>query len=179
MKTFNHWDCVVSTTQKDITLEAQVDFEDDNWKVYISEWWRNLNNPMRIVLDKKYLVKKDKKIKLDRWTLQRLIFEFYPTAALVDELDKEVVVWDWYVYMDKDNNRRFEYVWQSWLENTYLFRKLDNSNTREIDDIYYLIKNSELQNWVTHLKDVLNYIFWDPNVEDYDIDLDSNENEND
>ena len=54
MTTFEHWDKVISVTAKDTSLEALVDFEDQNWNVYISERWKTLSNPMRIVLEKKY-----------------------------------------------------------------------------------------------------------------------------
>jgi len=49
---------------------------------------------MRIVLDKKYLVKKDRKVILTKAQFQKLIYEYYPQPVEVDNLDKEVTVED-------------------------------------------------------------------------------------
>jgi hypothetical protein len=46
---------------------------------------------MRIVLDKKYLIKKEKKVILTKEEFQKLIYEYYPTPVNVDDLDKELV----------------------------------------------------------------------------------------
>ena len=173
MTTFNHWDLVVSTTQKDITLEAQVDFETPEWKVYISEWWKNLNNPMRIVLDKKYLVKKDKKVKLTKSEFQKLIYEHYPNPVAVDDLDKEVSVHEWFV-TDIDR-RRVEYV-RPYLNGKHLFREYDTGMPRDTDDRYFCVSDDELQQWIIKKDDVLDYIFWTHDESLYEIDLDSNEN---
>lgn len=75
--TFQNWDIVVSKRMKDISVEAVVDFETDDWKVYISEWWRTLWYPTRIILDKNLLLLKDKKIKLTRSQFENLIIEYY------------------------------------------------------------------------------------------------------
>ena len=86
MTTFEHWDKVISVTAKDTSLEALVDFEDQNWNVYISERWKTLSNPMRIVLEKKYLVKKDNKVELTKAQFQSLIYEYYPEPINVDDI---------------------------------------------------------------------------------------------
>lgn len=176
MTTFNHWDRVISVTQKDVTLEAQVDFEMPDWKVYISEWWKNLNNPIRIVLDKKYLVKKEKKVVLTKAQFQKLIYEYYPTPVSIDELDKEIVLTDWYVFR-YDDRYNLEYVapYKTW---RYVFREINTRPQENRDDRYYIITNEELQHWVVKKADVLNYLFgnWDDSA--YEIVLDDNENNN-
>ncbi len=56
---FEHWDIVVSESNNWMNVEAVVDFE--YWdKVYISEWWKNLANPVRYVVDPLRLHKKEK-----------------------------------------------------------------------------------------------------------------------
>lgn len=181
MKTFNHWDFVVSTTQKDILLEAQVDFENDDWKVYISEWWKNLNNPMRIVLDKKYLVKKDRKVILTKEQFQKLIFEYYPTPIKVDELDKEVTVWEWFI--TSIDRYRLEYVstyWPQveWQWGKYLFREYKTSPTEHRDDRYFIVDFNELQKWIVKKSEVLEYLFGTSDTEQFEIVLDDNDNAN-
>ena len=175
MTTFNHWDFVVSTTQKDITLEAQVDFETEDWKVYISEWWKNLNNPMRIVLDKKYLVKKDRKVILTKAQFQKLIYEYYPQPVEVDSLDKEVTVEDWFI--TEIDRHRIEYV-APYGEWKYLFRDFNSSPSEWRDDRYFIVTLEELQSWVVKKEDVLRYIFGNPDDSLYEIVLDDNTNTN-
>lgn len=56
---FENWDIVVSVRNNWIQVEAVVDFEKDD-KVYISEWWKNLNNPVRYIVNKDNIFKKNK-----------------------------------------------------------------------------------------------------------------------
>ena len=178
MTTFNHWDRVISTTQKDITVEAQVDFETPEWKVYISEWWKNLNNPMRIVLDKKYLIKKEKKIILTKEEFQKLIYEYYPTPVNVDDLDKELVPEEWFIFQSQ-YNWRLEYLWPYWWSDDEFIFRVYNSNPKEgRDDKYFLVKQSDIQEWVVRKADVLKHIFGTEDDAMFDVVLDDNENEN-
>lgn len=63
MTDFNHWDIVVSKFNGKC-IEAEVDFQQwDN--LYISEWWKSLKCPVRYVIDKDAVAKKEKdKIKI-------------------------------------------------------------------------------------------------------------------
>ena len=61
MAKFKQWDIVttVDNFNRGIGIEAVVDFQ--QWdKVYISEWWRNLQNPIRYILPAEILYKKNK-----------------------------------------------------------------------------------------------------------------------
>lgn len=174
MKTFNHWDVVVSVKQKDTNLEAYVDFEDDNWKVYISERGRNLNTPMRIVLDKQFLVKKDKKVVITKEQLQSLIYEYYPQHVLVDNLDKEIEIKEWLKV--EINWWIFIYACEydtdaAWNKRYLMVKKSHWDNCK--DNIYYTATEDEIKQRTIHLKDVLEYIFWNPNTNEFEIILDS------
>lgn len=178
MITFNHWDHVISISQKDITIEAVVDFEDENWNVYISEWWKNLNNPMRIVLNKKYLVKKEKKVVLTKDTFQKLIYEFYSNPVDVDELDKEFTPEEWFIFAS-NHNWRLEYLWRYWTtEDQYIFRTYNWTPKENRDDRYFILTHSDLQEWVVKTADVLKYIFGTEDTAMFDVVLDDNKNEN-
>lgn len=169
MKTFEHWDKVVSVTAKDIALEAVVDFETDDWKVYISERWRNLNNPWRIVLDKKYIVKKNKKVELTKAQLQSLIYEYYPRPVKVDDIWKQQVIWPGFIYRDS-YDRDYKYLWKFGNEYIMWAKPGHGSNAITNDLLYVKISEEEINKDVVQMEEILNYIFWVANAEqEFDI----------
>lgn len=177
MTTFEHWDKVISVTAKDTSLEALVDFEDQNWNVYISERWKTLSNPMRIVLEKKYLVKKDNKVELTKAQFQSLIYEYYPEPINVDDIWKELQIrkgliisniWYNWAYVDKFDD-----------EGNYIFcRKIDNWTWKSSvnDFIYMRFNESDLKRDVVKLEDVLQYIFGNAEVSDFNIIIKDDDN---
>lgn len=64
MNKFKRWDIVTVLREgeepgtKEMWIEAVVDFQDGD-TVYISEWWKNLNNPVRYLVPANILFKKD------------------------------------------------------------------------------------------------------------------------
>jgi len=56
---FNNWDIVISKNNTGKSIEAVVDFEKEDWTVYISEWWKNLSSPIRYIVRRDNLLKKE------------------------------------------------------------------------------------------------------------------------
>lgn len=57
---FNKWDLVYSI-KGDKSIAAVVDFETEDWRVYVSPWWKALTYPERLILNKDLLFKKEDK----------------------------------------------------------------------------------------------------------------------
>lgn len=72
MAEFNHWDIVVSKNNGKL-IEAEVDFQ--QWDMlYISEWWKSLKCPVRYVIPKENVCKKEwNKIKISLFEMNRLM----------------------------------------------------------------------------------------------------------
>lgn len=102
----NHWDIVVSSNNSGMNIEAIVDFEKDD-KVYISEWWKNLSYPIRYVINKEWLRKKDKGklvIPLEEMnnlmaSIMRLVWADYSKEPSIDNLEIwQQLTYDWRNY---------------------------------------------------------------------------------
>ena len=93
---FNKWDLVYSI-KGDKAVSAQVDFETDDWKVYVSPWWKWLSYPERLILSKDLLFKKcDKTYHISKEDVNALMRN---TLGIEWDIDnppeqKEMKVWD-------------------------------------------------------------------------------------
>mgnify|MGYP007038182615 CR=1 FL=1 len=96
---------------KCLWAEAVVDFQDwDN--VYISEWWKNLNNPIRYIVPAHILYIKDKgKITITVDEINALM----SSALHIQNADfnkepslKDMKVWDTFY----NDNSKYTYVWE-------------------------------------------------------------------
>ena len=134
MSKFKQWD-IVTTCGKDVNVEAVVDFQD--WdRVYISEWWRNLNNPIRYIVPSDILYKKDKgKIVISLKEMNSLMASImhiqnadYNHEPSIDDLK----VWD-SVYND---SRRYTYVWVlDWVpvwDNDWYFCTINDDDLKKL-----------------------------------------------
>lgn len=107
---FKRWD-IVTTTNKDNRIDAVVDFQDGD-KVYISEWWKNLNNPIRYIVPSNILYKKEggklvvslKEINALMSTVLRIQDADYNNEPSIDNLKVWSVVWC--------DSSKYTYVWQ-------------------------------------------------------------------
>ena len=117
MSTFNKGDIVTTlkptTTiwERELGAEAVVDFQDwDN--VYISEWWRNLNNPIRYIVPAKILYKKrDGKLAISLDEINALMASslHIQNADFNKEPSLEnMKVWDTFY----NDSQKYTYVWE-------------------------------------------------------------------
>ena len=117
MSKFNKWDIVTALKEWDriweryLWAEAVVDFQDwDN--VYISEWWRNLNNPIRYIVPAKILYKKsDGKLTVTLAEVNALMATIlhiqnadYNREPSLDDMK----VWDVFY----NESQKYTYVWK-------------------------------------------------------------------
>lgn len=145
---------------KDFVIEAVVDFVTPEWKAYISEWWRNLNYPTRIIIDKDKLILKDKKIKLKRSEFDSMINEFYWEYIDFFNLKNEwnIEFWDiikiwWtkYMFIEKVKN------WESYL---MLFWRYLNRYWKDFITHIAHVDHSEIKNCVKTKKEIIEQLFW-------------------
>ena len=128
-----HWDTVLSKNNTWCNLVAYVDMVVDD-KAYISEWWKNLANPYRLVVRKDALVKYDRTnvtiSKAEFLSLLKEHFDITWTLTDADVLPKE---------------------WESFSIPSYwtmvCIWEYDNDNLifKWNDDRFYIIKKEELK----------------------------------
>ena len=127
MNKFRNWDIVTVLRDgeepgtKEIWVEAVVDFQD--WdRVYISEWWKNLNNPIRYIIPANILFKKtDNKISISVSEINALMssvlsinnadFNKEPSIDNMQIWDTLVNDWSRYKYVWKLDGK---IVWDKW-----------------------------------------------------------------
>ena len=150
MKKFEHWDIVVSTNNEWLQVEAVVDFQDWN-KLYISERGKNLNNPVRYIIDSDNIYKKEKgKLTL---TLSEMNSIMAMTLWLSwANYNKEPKIEDmqvWQSLKDVNNSSRtFTYVWM-----------LDGEPVWQCDWYFCVIDESELKKMLWSKEDVCKRLF--------------------
>jgi len=156
-----HWDIVISKSMRDHFIEAVVDFVNDDWMAYISEWWKNLNYPTRIVIDEDKLILKDKKIKMTRSEFENIIAEYYWEQIDFFNLkaDWAFEFWDivkiWYSkYMFID------YLW--WKKDYRLFCTLNWASKSGNNTIKSLVILSDwdLSSYIRTRWEIINNVFW-------------------
>ena len=147
MTDFNHWDIVVSKNNGKI-IEAEVDFQQwDN--LYISEWWKSLKCPVRYVIPKDNVCKKEwNKIKISLFEMNYL-------------MDKIL----WLKSQDYNNEPDFENLkeWQSfsYLNKTYKYVwRMDWEPIRDMDWFFCTIDKGDLDKLVWTKDSVCEQIFW-------------------
>lgn len=157
--TFKRWNIVIAKINKDPSIEAVVDFETKEWKVYISEWWRQLSYPTRLIVDANKLFLKDKKIKIWRQRMQDLIREClwedldYLNLKTLDTLKPwDIFRFKWYdyIYMQKYVND-YIVVW-----------RMDYNGATKKDDIktIFWLTRSEVEESMRTKEDIVQKIFW-------------------
>ena len=155
---FKRWNIVIAKVNKDPSIEAVVDFETKDGKVYISEWWRPLTYPTRLIVDKNMLFLKDKKIKIGRQRMQELIREFFRED--LDYLNlmnlDNMKIWDRF----KFNNRRSIYLQD--YENGYkiLWEIQTDYNWEDYIAYLYWVSNDELSESLRTKDQIIHTIFW-------------------
>lgn len=148
MTEFKNWQKVISVSNKWQSIEAVVDFEKD-WKVYISEWWKTLANPVRFVVDKDMLtVKENWKIKLTLNEMNELMVSML--NMIWQEYDKEpdftnLKVWDVFQY----DWRKYKYSGKTWDE-----------LVRQYDWYYCTIDKADLPKLLWSRNSVCQQLFW-------------------
>lgn len=129
-----HWDIVVSAGNNWMSVEAYVDFE--QWdKVYISEWWKNLNNPVRYIVPKEKLYKKDKnKLVLSLQDINALMASVMNLTSA--SYDKEPSIDDLQIWQQLVNEWRiYKYVWN-----------MDWEPVRDSDWYFCVIDKEDIKN---------------------------------
>lgn len=157
---FKRWDIVIAKVNKDPSIEAVVDFETKEWKVYISEWWRPLSYPTRIIIDSTKLFLKDKKIKIWRQQMQWLIREFFNEDLdylnlLTVETLKE---WD----MFKFKNYKYVYLQKYSDEYSAVWRiDYDYNEWKDVIKWLYWFTTDEILSWMKTKDQIVHKIFWE------------------
>ena len=163
---FKRWNIVIAKVNKDPSIEAVVDFETKDGKVYISEWWRPLSYPTRLIVNKDMLFLKDKKIKIGRQRMQELIREYYRED--LDYLNLKdistISIWDIFKY----NNRRCIYL-QNYANNYKILWELQSDyNWNDYIAYMYWIQDDELNESFKTKEQIVHTIFW-TNVKESDV----------
>lgn len=145
---FNNWDIVVSKNNTGKAIEAVVDFEKDD-KVYISEWWKGLASPIRYIVDKWNLIKKEwKKICIDLLEMNLLM---------------EKVLWlRWADYTKEPSLDEME-IWQELTDDYRRYKfvgKLEWEPVREYDWYFCTIDKEDLKKLLWTREEVCMKIFW-------------------
>ena len=146
---FNNWDIVISKNNTGKSIEAVVDFEKEDWTVYISEWWKNLSSPIRYIVRRDNLLKKEwKKICISLMEMNMLMDIVlgmkncnYSIEPNLDNMEIWMTLQDEY--------RSYKYVW-----------KLEGEAVREYDWYFCTIDKEDLKRLVRTRDDVCQKIFW-------------------
>lgn len=154
---FNKWDLVYSI-RWDKSISAVVDFETEDWKVYVSPWWKTLTYPERLILNKDLLFKKsEQKYHINKIDVNALMRSTLGIEWDIDNPPKEnnMKIWDtieyrWAIYTLEEILDGWDQVFsRNWA--LYMFEGEDIKRlywTKEsvIKDIYWLdISNVELE----------------------------------
>jgi len=154
---FNKWDLVYSI-RWDKSISAVVDFETDDWKVYVSPWWKTLTYPERLILNKDLLYKKsEQKYHINKIDVNALMRSTLGIEWDIDNPPEEnnMKIWDtieyrWATYTLEEILDGWDQVFsRNWA--LYMFEGEDIKRlywTKEsvIKDIYWLdISNVELE----------------------------------
>lgn len=145
---FEHWDIVVSVRNNWMQVEAVVDFEKGD-KVYISEWWKTLANPVRYVIDNDNIYKKEKgKLTISLQEMNALMASVMSLTSA--SYDKEpslewLEIWqqlvnDWRIY---------KYVWT-----------LEGEPVRDSEWYFCVIDKEDIKKLFRNREDVCQRIFW-------------------
>lgn len=163
---FKRWNIVIAKVNKDPSIEAVVDFETKDGKVYISEWWRPLTYPTRLIVDSDKLFLKDKQIKIWRQQMQWLIREFFR-----EDLDflnlrglDSLKIWD-KLKWNQHNVILLNEL--NWLKVVWTYIQ-DYDNGRDYIDHIYWLTQDELKSSVHTKEEIIHTIFWD-SVKEKDV----------
>lgn len=157
---FKRWDIVIAKVNRDPSIEAVVDFETKEWTVYISEWWRPLSYPTRLLIGEDKLFLKDKKIKVTRQRMQQLIREFfwedfdYLNLQTVDSIVPGTIL--------KIRNSKYVYL-QTYDDSYYVLWRLSHDYALNKDFIIqiYWFTRSDLTENIRSKEDIVSRIFWE------------------
>ena len=155
MADFNHWDIVVSKNQGKV-IEAEVDFQ--QWDMlYISEWWKSLKCPVRYVVPKENVCKKE-------WNKIRL------SLLEMNTLMSKVL---WLKNQDYNHEPDFENLteWQEfnhWSKTYKYIWRMDWEPIWDLDWYYCTINKSDLDKLVWTRAAVCEQIFW---VKEEDVEV--------
>lgn len=164
---FKKWDIVIAKVNRDPSIEAVVDFETDDWAVYISEWWRPLSYPTRLIIAKNKLFLKDKQIKIWRQQMQWLIREFFWEDLDYLNLKTMDSIHPWDIL--KIRNNKYVFVQKYGEQYSVVWRLTYDYNIwhERITNLYWFTKDEISQNIKTK-DEIVRKIFWD-NVKAKDV----------
>ena len=153
---FNKWDLVYSI-KGDKSIPAVVDFETEDWKVYVSPWWKSLSYPERLILNKDLLWKKEWQTyhinKIDVNSLMRSTLGIEWDIDNPPEPDKtkvwDQVEWRWSTYTLEEilpnGDQIYSRNWALYMFEWEDIKKLYWTKEDIIKDIYWLdIANVQL-----------------------------------
>lgn len=145
---FNNWDLVYSI-HWDKSVSAVVDFETDDWNVYISPWWKTLKYPERLILKKDLLFKKvDEVYHIKKEDVNALM---RTTLDIEWDIDNPPEMWNLKIW-DQVSRRGYNYK---------LVEILDNGNQIfERGNALYIFENEDIERIHWTKEWVIKQIYW-------------------
>jgi len=144
---FNNWDLVYSI-HWDKSVNAVVDFETEDWKVYISPWWKSLSYPERLILKKDLLFKKTDDV-------------YHIRKEDINHLMKVELDIDWDI--DNPPEAWTMKIWDqvTWRDYTYkLVEILDGKQIFERGDALYVFEDEDIEKIYRTKEQVIKQIYW-------------------